>query len=398
MADALTALQLMDDCANYAVDCYIKSLANSLQLPCPLPVTSEEIPKGFLAELRMLAYRASEAVQNPIELPWDNLTYGTAVGGQNGGNAAFEAALQEGFPPLEPVRVISDPATIVDPRGEAIAWLLPNAITEERQDQIAQTAPLLADALNAHPPKVPDPARAPKDPTAAWRNSEYLFAVEDRPLYFGRGSTTLSPAWMAQGLEGLLDPLYVSRDLAAKPGKADSRRQLSAQAWIGENIELGLLLSSALAITHPEQYYETKQSLAILASHEPHSQHLQTWTFAFNVVTIIANRMTPLHRDRASGARELYDVLFTLGGDRHTTLSLPGLGVRFQYDSGAVALFSGSTHLHHVSPFVMEHLCIACYSRPAVQAKLGRRHPQAPTVAGTMPEGWSEALWRQRNY
>ncbi|KZV61565.1 hypothetical protein PENSPDRAFT_561260, partial [Peniophora sp. CONT] len=136
--------------------------------------------------------------------------------------------------------------------------------------------------------------------------------------------------------------------------------------WVGENIELGLLISSALAIAHPEQYEATKHALASLANLEHFDRHLETWAFAFNVVTIIANRLTPLHRDRASGARELFDALLSIGGGLHTTLSLPGLGARLQYDSGTLVLMSGSIHPHEVSAFEMERLCVACYARPAV--------------------------------
>lgn len=60
-------MQLMDDCAQYAVDCYIKGVANDLGLPCPDPTTHDLIPEGFRKELRMLAHRSVEAVQNPCE-------------------------------------------------------------------------------------------------------------------------------------------------------------------------------------------------------------------------------------------------------------------------------------------------------------------------------------------
>lgn len=157
-------------------------------------------------------------------------------------------------------------------------------------------------------------------------------------------------------------------------------------------MELGLLVSSALAIAHPEQYRITRQALAQLSCLDDFRDHVENWTFAFNVLTVIANRLTPMHRDRASGARELFDLLLSIGGGLHTTLSLPGLGARLQYDSGTMVLLSGSIHLHEVSAFEMERLCIACYARPAVLRWLGQRHPRAPTAAGTMPTGWWEAI------
>ncbi|VDB96043.1 unnamed protein product [Peniophora sp. CBMAI 1063] len=384
-------LQLMDDCAQYAVDCYIKAVANDLGRPCPVPVSPDTLPDGFQKELRVLAYRVAEAMANPYMLPWDALTYSEAVGGQDGRNDEFEASLKDRFHPLELQESLSRPSAFVDTSGKLQGLYLPNVILDERQDQVADAAALLRPTINAHPPKETDPTLR-----KAWRDSRLLFAVDDRDLCFGRGSATLSPGWLSQGLEGLTDPIHVSRDLGAKSGKRQNQRQQLAQAWVGESMELGLLLSSALAIAHPQQYQETKFALAALAADDDHREYMRHWAFAFNVITVIANRMTPLHRDRASGGRELFDALLSIGGGRRTTLSLPGIGARLQYDSGTLVLMHGSVHPHEVSPFEMERLCIACYARPAVLRQLGRQNPEAPTAEGTMPAGWWPELVSRR--
>ncbi|VDB96111.1 unnamed protein product [Peniophora sp. CBMAI 1063] len=388
-------LQLMDFCAQYAVDCTIKALANDMGLACPDPVT-HVIPEYFQAELRMLAFRSAKAMQNRKRVPWDLLTYSAAVGGQDGNNAEFEAALMEKFRPADLKEAITDACLLEDVDGVMLCAYLPDAMTVQRQDQIADlTQRLLGPALEAHPPKTAVP-NSTKDPSRAWRSSETLFAVQDRPLIFGRGSTTLSPGWYAQGfdqgLEGLSDRLHVSSDLGPAPGKRPSQRQLAAQAWVAGNVELGFLISAALAVLHPEQYRITRDALAELSMRDHFADHVENWTFAFNVVTVIANRVTPLHRDRASGAKELFDALLSIGGGARTALVLPGLGARLQYDSGTLVFLQGSIHPHQVSPFDYERLCVACYARPAVLRALDQRHPRAPYTADTMPRGWYEML------
>ncbi|KZV68685.1 hypothetical protein PENSPDRAFT_582110, partial [Peniophora sp. CONT] len=162
--------------------------------------------------------------------------------------------------------------------------------------------------------------------------------------------------------------------------------------WLGANLESGILLSIALAIAHPAQYRETRRALGYLAASPEFKEHMENWTFMFNVVTLICNRMTPGHRDRASGGRDFYDLLLTIGGDARTILKLPGLGLRLQYDSGTAAIFSGHQHLHEVSGFVEERACLACYARPAVIRWLQANHPPSPRGAATLPQGWWDLL------
>ncbi|KZV61152.1 hypothetical protein PENSPDRAFT_593158, partial [Peniophora sp. CONT] len=164
------------------------------------------------------------------------------------------------------------------------------------------------------------------------------------------------------------------------------------QAWLAANFETGILSSIALAIAHPGQYRETRVALGHLAEMPDFEHHMKNWAFAFNVVTVIANRMTPGHRDRASGGVTFYDLLLTIGGGRRTVLSMPGLGVRLQYDSGTVALFSGYQHLHEVSEFLEERVCVACYARPPVIRWLSGKHPPAPSGSSILPHGWWELL------
>ncbi|VDC02772.1 unnamed protein product [Peniophora sp. CBMAI 1063] len=345
----MQSLRLMDICAEYGRASYRKGI--SLRLPgasAPTPVCHHDIPLGFQAELRVVAQRIVEAMTNQIAIKWNSRSYGATIGRQNGDQPDFEALLQEQYPPLSEQQPTNTPFSVIDDVEDLVFLYLPDLLLPERQTAIANSVLLSSDAIAAHPPK---PDNAGK--TLRWRNSRYLFARND-DLVFGRGMITVSPGWLAQGQDGYNDKLYVSRDLAAPPGRADNAAQISAQAWVGANFETGLLLSTALAIAHPDQYHETRQALGYLATLPDFTNHLETWTFAFNAVTLICNRLTPLHRDRSSGGTEFLDLMLSIGGGPRTILSLPGLGVRVQYDSGAAAMFSGHQHLHEVWGFEEE--------------------------------------------
>ena len=65
------------------------------------------------------------------KIEWDSETYDTAVGCQDGGNLQAEARFKAQYPPVP--NSICDPATIEDGRGTAVAYYLPQALSEERQ-------------------------------------------------------------------------------------------------------------------------------------------------------------------------------------------------------------------------------------------------------------------------
>lgn len=139
-------------------------------------------------------------------------------------------------------------------------------------------------------------------------------------------------------------------------------------------------MSVALVLIHPEQYALTRASLQKLSRMEHICDRIRQWAFGFNVLTVVVNRKSLLHRDKGSGGFEWLDELLTVGGDEDTVLELPGLGVRFRYCSGTIALFSGNTHLHGVSASRSERVCFAAYVRSSVLRKFHIHHPDPPYV------------------
>ncbi|VDB84678.1 unnamed protein product [Peniophora sp. CBMAI 1063] len=383
------SLRILDLCAEYGRASFLKGISACLgNTAVPSPVCPDEVPIGFQAELRVVAQRCIEAVTNRRSVRWSARTYAASIGTQSGDEPDFEAVLQERYPPLDGIPPTNEPLSIVDEEDVILFCMTTTPLwADEPQAIVASTISLASAAIAAHPPKPDNEGK-----TSRWRHSRYLYAKE-ADLVFGRGQITLSPGWLAQAQQGYNDTLYVSRDLAARPDRVDNAAQISAQAWLGANFETGLLLSTALAIVHPAQYRETRQALGYLSTLPDFRRHTDDWTFAFNAVTLICNRLTPLHRDRASGGIEFYDLLLSIGGGPRAVLSLPGLGICVQYDSGAAALFSGNQHLHEVWGFQEERACVACYARPAVIRWLGAKHPPLPSGSNVLPDGrWQTFL------
>jgi hypothetical protein len=161
-----------------------------------------------------------------------------------------------------------------------------------------------------------------------------------------------------------------------------------AQSWVRQMGESAALLSAVLAITQPDLYRLNQECLIRLSKTPELEARIREWGFAFNVVSVVLNRASPNHRDSNSGGSELFDVLCSIGGCSCTMLELPGLGVRCQYDSGSVAVFSGNLHLHSVSASEKERLCIACYVRQPVHAHVNLGTPGPVKFANLLPGGW----------
>jgi hypothetical protein len=97
---------------------------------------------------------------------------------------------------------------------------------------------------------------------------------------------------------------------------------------------------------------------------------LELWTSIFNGVQVISNRETPIHRDFQSRP-EWYDLLVTVGPYKDTVFELPGIGIRFAYNSGTVIGLSGKVLRHGVTETEGERICLAYYMRENVQRRLG---------------------------
>ena len=78
---------------------------------------------------------------------------------------------------------------------------------------------------------------------------------------------------ISEALQGWNSSLHVSADLGPPPGKPEaSVGQQGFQAFFAENLETGVLVSTALVLTHPEQYALTRAALERLSGID-HAKH-----------------------------------------------------------------------------------------------------------------------------
>lgn len=97
----------------------------------------------------------------------------------------------------------------------------------------------------------------------------------------------------------------------------------------------------------------------------------QLWTSVFSGITVIANRMTPPHRDRASRPG-WYDLLVSCGTDTDCYLDIADLGAKIRYCPGDACLIAGSSLQHAVHSWEGgDRLVFAHYSRFLVAERMG---------------------------
>jgi len=89
---------------------------------------------------------------------------------------------------------------------------------------------------------------------------------------------------------------------------------------------------------------------------------LQFWSSPFNVVSLIVNRDTPVHRDSAGPACGL-DLLLTGGSYNDGIFDTPSLGRRWMYNSGTGIAIMGKMLPHKVDKVNGERFCLAMYWR-----------------------------------
>jgi hypothetical protein len=167
-----------------------------------------------------------------------------------------------------------------------------------------------------------------------------------------------------------------------RPGVGGVFNSPAAFEWLDEIMESNLVMSAILAIIHPKLYkagrktFDYTRNAAKTAADLKGQNVLSRWTSVFNGLSVIGNRVTPLHRDVNSRV-QWYDLLITLGSYRDCTLELPGAGCSLEYGPGTVVGLSGMVLAHEVPKFDGERVCYAYFMRNNV-------HEWA-TVRG---EGW----------
>ena len=144
-------------------------------------------------------------------------------------------------------------------------------------------------------------------------------------------------------------------------------KNLAALEWLDAISQSNSILSTILAVIHPELYDTGQETMNRLRQHaeiQP-QEVLHRWTSAFNGVSVILNRLTPSHRDGKT-RKHWYDLLVSLGNYQNCHLGLPGVGITVEYGPGTVVALLGSTLEHTVAHFEGERVCYAYFMRDRV--------------------------------
>ena len=141
----------------------------------------------------------------------------------------------------------------------------------------------------------------------------------------------------------------------------------------------------------PEKYFKIAKTLqgAVTKPWQAKLEALQPWPSIFSGVSIIANRITPSHRDD-NGHHPWFDLLFSAGQHEAAILKVPELKGHFSYLPGTLVALCGKVLRHEVPSYKgSDRLCIAHYFRPDALARmrLNSAEPnwvECSTIMGTV--------------
>src|SRR5882762_7290839 len=219
------------------------------------------------------------------------------------------------------------------------------------------------------------------NPSTSWRSSpEYYQSVINglKP-----GTLNISPAWFEQGHEVrvyiLLYPISKvieqSEEHLLKVSEG-LKTENPACEWLRENRLPFALIGGILSIIHPSLFDMGVQALQQLESDpnlcdnpERLLEVLRFWHAPFSGISVISNRVTPLHCDRG-GRAEWMDILLALGEYENGRFSVPAFGYTFKYNPGTIVARS-SKIFRHGATCVGNRAAIAFYMRDNVLNRLG---------------------------
>ena len=176
---------------------------------------------------------------------------------------------------------------------------------------------------------------------------------------------------------------------------AGLRTAATAADFLGATAETFALIGAILSIIQPDLYDVGMEGLKVLyrdpslvETPEILREVLNLWMVPFSGLSVISNRITPLHRD-CNGRKEWMDLLVALGRYHQGLFCIPGLGLELLYNPGTVVGIAGKV-LQHGVECNGERACLAFYMRDRVHERLGLRAPRWFNVEGLIsPVGFN---------
>ena len=165
-----------------------------------------------------------------------------------------------------------------------------------------------------------------------------------------------------------------------------------------------ILFNAITALTHQSLYLAghnavSKLKRESLGVKDPTHKHVQFWSSVFTGITVIANRITPRHRD-AGGSFPWYDLLLSCGTHQQAYLHLNDIRAKLSYSPGTIVLVCGKLLSHSLPQWSHgERICLAHFMRKEVFHRLGVYSPSWSLQGAytrlmnktfTAEQGWTE--------
>lgn len=148
-------------------------------------------------------------------------------------------------------------------------------------------------------------------------------------------------------------------------------RKPAGRQWIADIEDTAALLGGIMAVINPGQYNAGVACIEAIANSRDNIEKaeflgelLQVWSSPFNVISVMNNRDSPLHRDNGGGYSTM-DLLLSVGEYRNCRFSVPGVGAELWNRTGTVIALAGRVVRHGASADG-ERLCVAHYTRETV--------------------------------
>lgn len=156
----------------------------------------------------------------------------------------------------------------------------------------------------------------------------------------------------------------------------DLKRENLTCEWLRKNRLSFALIGGILSIIQPDLFDMGVQALRELESNpelcdnpERLQEVLGFWHIPFSAISVISNRVSPLHCD-TGGRAEWMDMLLALGEYDHGRFSVPAFGYTLKYNPGTIVALS-SKIFQHGATCEGNRAAIAFYMRDNVLNRLG---------------------------
>jgi hypothetical protein len=147
-------------------------------------------------------------------------------------------------------------------------------------------------------------------------------------------------------------------------------RKTAAPAWVAEISPTASFLGGLLRVMNPAVYETGTACIKEIAkgdqvAKKENLDHLvELWTSPYPTVSLMSSRDSPVHRDKG-GDYSSMDMLASVGPYTNGIFNVPGIGIKFSYNSGTVIGLLGRI-IQHGAECSGERLCWAQYLRENV--------------------------------